>query len=216
MVARLAKLDSCAVSDALDRRQHHGVALGISRLSTDRRIAGRVVTVKLGPADGRTTTRHLCTAAVEAAMPGDIVVIDHGGRVEVAGWGGVLSAAAAQRMLGGVIIDGACRDIDESRELELPVYGRCAVAITARGRIIEYDWDVPVEISGVTVAPGDLVIADGSGVVFIPASAAEAVIADAEAIVAKERLMVADVHAGTAVSAVMGTNYERMLEGEED
>jgi 4-hydroxy-4-methyl-2-oxoglutarate aldolase len=112
----------------------------------------------------------------------------------------------------GVVIDGACRDIDESREFGLPVFGRVSVPVTARGRIVEYDWNVPVAIAGVTVSPGDLIIADGSGVVAIPSQIAEAVIADAETIVAKERLMMADVRAGIAVSTVMGTNYEQMLE----
>lgn len=214
LVARLALLDSCAVSDAMDREGIPAAILGLERLSTDRRIVGRAVTVQLGPADGRPTTRHLCTAAVEAADAQSIIVIAHNGRCDVAGWGGVLSAAASHRGVAGVVIDGACRDIDESREMGLPVYARCAVPVTARGRIIEYDWNVPVELAGVSVAPGDLLIADGSGIVVVPQGVAETVLAVAEAIVGKERLMVADVQAGKPVSEIMGTNYETMLQQE--
>lgn len=214
LVDRLAKLDSCAISDAMDREGKGTAILGLERLSTDRRIAGRAVTVQLGAADGRTTSRHLCTAAVEASGAGDIIVIAHEGRLDVAGWGGVLSAAATKRGVEGVVIDGACRDIDESREMGLPVYGRRAVPVTARGRIIEYEWNIPVICAGIEVSPGDYVLADGSGVVVVPQAIAETVIATAERIVAKEKLMAADVEAGKPVSEVMGTDYETMLNQE--
>jgi regulator of RNase E activity RraA len=211
LVHRLSQLDSCAVSDALDRSKISGVVLGLSQLSTTKRIVGEAVTVKLGPDDGRGGRRHLCTAAVEAAGPGKIIVIAHHGRLDAAGWGGILSLAATVRKVEGVVIDGACRDLDESREFGLPVYGRVAVPITARGRVIEYEWNVPVDLSGTRVAPGDLVIADASGVAIIPAEHAAEIIASAEAIAQKERLMAADVRAGKQVSAVMGTSYETML-----
>lgn len=211
LIERLAKLDSCAVSDALDRAGIKGVAAGLSQLSTTQRIVGEAVTVKLGPDDGRPAKRHLCTAAVEAAGPGKIIVIDHGGRLDAAGWGGILSLAASERQVEGIIIDGACRDLDESREFGLPVYGRVSTPTTARGRVIEYDWDVAVAISGVSVSPRDLIIADASGVVVIPADQAEDIIKTAETIAHKERLMAADVRAGKPVSQVMGTNYENML-----
>lgn len=211
IINRLSKLDSCAVSDALDGRGLQAVALGIGALSIQRRISGRAVTIQLGTADGRPTTRHLCTSAVEASGKGDILVIAHGGRTDVAGWGGILSLAASVRRIEGVVIDGACRDIDESREMQFPVYGRCAVSVTARSRIIEYSWNVPIRFAGVEVCPDDLVVADGSGVAFIPAREAEAVVAAAEQIVEKERRMAADVIAGKSVSVVMGTDYETML-----
>src|SRR5271163_2156068 len=132
LVARLAKLDSCAVSDALDRARLAGVVFGLQQLSTTQRIAGVAVTVQLGTDDGRKVKRHLCTAAVEASGPANIIVIAHNGRTDVAGWGGILSLAASARQVAGVVIDGACRDLDESRELRLPLYGRNAVPVTAR------------------------------------------------------------------------------------
>lgn len=211
LLERLSALDACALSDALDRLGHAGVALGLVALSTRTRIAGRAVTVRLVEADGASHTRHLCTAAVEASGPQSVIVIDHGGRTHVAGWGGILSLSAKTRGVAGVVIDGACRDIDESQEMALPLYGRGAVPITARGRVIEQDWNVSVTICGVAVTPGDLVIADGSGVVFIPANLAEQAIAIAETVVRKEQLMADAVRAGTPVSEVMGHNYETML-----
>lgn len=167
--------------------------------------------MKLGPDDGRASKRHLGTAAVEAAGEGSIIVIDHEGRADVAGWGGILTLAASRRGVAGVVIDGACRDIDEARALDFPVYGRVGVPRTARGRILEQDWDVPVHIAGVEVSPGDLVIADGSGIAFIPAGRAQELIAIAEAVAGKEAAMADAVRAGTPVSEVMAGNYENML-----
>ena len=211
LIERLAKLDTGAVSDALDSVGVGGVALGLTALSVGRRIVGRVITVQLGPDDGRSSHRHLCTAAVEASGPGTIIVVAHRGCIDVAGWGGILSLAAVRRGAEGVVIDGACRDIDETRQLSLPLYARCAVPITARGRVVELEWNTAVTIAGISVSPEDLLIADGSGVVVIPQAIAEKVIAKAENIVDRERLIADAVQAGEPVSSVMGKSYEEML-----
>ena len=166
LLARLSQLDSCAISDALDSEGRKGVLLELRPLANAKRIVGRAVTVDLALDTGAATTRHLCTAAVEAAGPSDIIMIAHAGRLHVAGWGGILSTGAVANKVAGVIIDGACRDLDQSRELGLTLYGRGSVPVTARGRIVERDWNVPVTMSGVLVSPGDLVLADGSGVVL--------------------------------------------------
>jgi regulator of RNase E activity RraA len=211
---RLAALDSCAVSDALDSLGIAGVALGLSALSAPRRIVGRAITVQLAPFDGQPARRHLCTAAVEAAGPGSIIVIAHEGRSDVAGWGGLLSLAVHRQGAEGVVIDGAARDVDESRMLDLPVYARAGVPVTARGRVVETDWNLPVAVAGITVHPSDLVIADGSGVVFIPRDRADEVLAAAERIAKRELLMANDVRAGLPISRIMGTSYETMLSGD--
>lgn len=216
----LAQLDTCAISDALDRLGLPGVVVGIRAMSSRRRIAGRVVTVQLepagaGPADqpaaGSTVSRHLATAAVAAAGPGDIIVIAHGGRLTVAGWGGILSLAASVRGVEGVIVDGACRDLDEAIELDFPVYAAGAVPTTARGRVREASWNRPITVAGVGVRPGDCVIADASGVVFIPADRLAEILAAAGEIVARERAMADAVRAGRSVTEVMGTTYEQLL-----
>src|SRR6476660_7297491 len=90
-VARLHRLDTCIVSDALDKLGFIGVVPGLSRLSTDSKITGPVLTVRLEAANGRTAERHLCTAAIEAARPGEIIVVEHRSRSDCAGWGGILS-----------------------------------------------------------------------------------------------------------------------------
>jgi regulator of RNase E activity RraA len=211
LIERLKKLDTSAVSDALDRLQLAGAVISLTALSQHRRIAGTAITVQLDCANGAVAPRHLCTAAVDASGPGSVIVIAHNGRTDVAGWGGILSLGAALRKVEGVVIDGACRDLDESREMGLPVYGRAAVPITARGRIMETTWNEPVQIDGCSVSPGDLVIADASGVVFIPKNRAAEVIEIAEEVAAREFAMLEAVRAGKPMVEVMGTNYETIL-----
>ena len=211
LVERLAKLDTCAVSDAQDKLGIKGTVVGIPPLYPTERIAGRAVTVRLKTKGAEEATHHLGTAAVGAADPGDIIVIDHRGRTDAAGWGGILSTAAKTKGIAGVIVDGASRDVDEARGLGLPLFARAATALTARGRIIEESTNQPIEIGGVAVLPGDYVIADSSGIVVIPADRAPEVISEAESIVAREAAMARDVMDGKSVAEVMGINYEQML-----
>lgn len=214
LLARLAALDSCACSDALDQLGLPGVAPGLRPLTVYRRVTGPVITVRLGDAGGTPTglsARHLGTAAIEAANPGDVIVVAAAGRTDAAGWGGVLSLAAAIRGVRGVVVDGACRDVDESTTLGLPVYALAAVPATARGRHAETGWNIPVSVAGVTVAPGDLVIADGSGVVFVPAGRAGEVVAAAEDIAAREAAMARRLRAGEPASAVLSADYEQLV-----
>lgn len=210
LVERLLKLDTCVVSDTLDKLGISGAVTGLAPMWHCPKIAGPVVTVKLKPKGDEPPKRHLCTAAVEASQPGDIIVIDHGGRDYAAGWGGILSQAAKVKGVAGVICDGAIRDLDESHDIRFPVYAKCAVPITARGRIVEEDFNVPISVGRVSVKPGDIVLADGSGVVFIPGARAEEVLSEAEGMAAREAAMTRDVQAGKSVVEVMGTNYETM------
>jgi 4-hydroxy-4-methyl-2-oxoglutarate aldolase len=213
LLARLAVLDSCALSDALDSLGLPPAVVGLAPLSVARRIAGSVVTVKLAagkPAGG--SSRHLGTAAIEAAKPGDVIVIEHSSGVECAGWGGVLSAGARVNGVAGVVIDGPARDIDEALALDFPVYGRSAVARTARGRVYEQDFDCEITIGGVSVSPGDFVLADSSGVVFLPSARADEIVRRAGRIAERERLMVEALRGGDRITEVVGRDYEEMLD----
>jgi 4-hydroxy-4-methyl-2-oxoglutarate aldolase len=210
-LSRLTQLDSCAVSDALDKLGLKGSVTGIHRLTTELRIAGRVLTVKLDRAEGRTNTRHLCTAAIEAANPGDIIVVEQSTGLDAASWGGNLAIGAKMRGVAGVIVEGPARDIDDCRKLDFPVFARSHTARTARGRIVEVATGEPITVGDVTVTPGDYVVADGSAVVFVLQSEIGRVLETAEAIVAREEAMAQALREGTPISKVMGANYETML-----
>ena len=210
-VTRLGALDSCAVSDALDKLGLKGSVTGLHRFTTEQRIAGRVLTVKLDRAEGRSNTRHLCTTAIDAATPGDIIVVEQRTGLDAASWGGNLAIGAKMRKVAGVIVEGPARDIDDCRKLDFPVFARSHTSRTARGRIVEVATGEPVTVGDVEVTPGDYVVADGSGVVFVAASDITRVLDAAEAIVAREEAMAQALREGVPISQVMGANYESML-----
>lgn len=213
LVTRLAKLDTCAVSDALDRLGLKGATMGIRPVWPCARIVGRAVTVKVKPVGLEKPKQHLGTLAIEVAQKGDVIVVDNGARTDVSAWGGLLSLASRLKGLSGVVVDGACRDVDESREVGFPVFARAVVPVTARGRIMQQSVNEEVQFAGVQVHPGELVIADGSGVVFIPRTREKEVIAEAEAIAARESKMAEAIRSGRSVVEVMeGLGYESMLD----
>jgi 4-hydroxy-4-methyl-2-oxoglutarate aldolase len=211
LVARLGVLDSCAVSDALDKLGLEGSITGIHRFTTEQRIAGRVLTVKLDRAEGRSNTRHLCTTAIDAATPGDIIVIEQRTGLDAASWGGNLAIGAKMRNVAGVIVEGPARDIDDCRKIDFPVFARSHTSRTARGRIVEVATNEPITVGDVEVNPGDYAVADGSGVVFIAAADIARVLDTAETIVAREEAMAQALREGVPISQVMGANYETML-----
>ena len=210
-VERLGRLDSCAVSDALDKLGLKGSVTGIERFSTDRRITGQVLTVKLDRAEGRTNTRHLCTTAIDAAKPGDIIVIEQRTGLDAASWGGNLAIGAQVRGVAGVIVEGPARDIDDCRKLDFTVFARSHTARTARGRIVEVATNEPITVGDITVSPGDYVIADASAVVFVAQSEIERVLEAAEAIMQREDALAQAIRSGTPIGQVMAGNDENML-----
>ncbi len=162
LVGRLRRFDTLTISDACERSgSEHHVVTGIAPLTAPVRVAGAVITVQLGPADdssGR-SGRHLATAAVDTATSDRVIVIDHQGRSDCAGWGGNVSRGAKQRGCGGTIIDGADRDIDEAAAIGYPVFGSGSTPRTARGGAVEVGCQTPIASAGVPAMPGDLAIA---------------------------------------------------------
>lgn len=211
-VRRLRRLDACAVSDALDRLGLHGVESHVPQHSGAGRIAGAVVTLSVGagtPPPG--PPRHLGTAAIEAAGPDHVIVIEQSAGIDAGCWGGLLTLAANLRGVAGVIADGPVRDMDEARGYGFPIFTRKLTARTARGRVVELGTNVPIRPWGHPVEPEDYVIADASAVVFVAAADIDRVLEVAEQIAARESSMAAALREGGAPSAVMGGNYENML-----
>jgi regulator of RNase E activity RraA len=214
IVSRLAALDACAVSDALDTLGLPGAVVGIRPLwPVERVVTGRVRTIQAGPKTESAGGQHIASPLIAAADDGDVVVIANGGREDVSCWGGILAAAAVRRGIAAVVIDGACRDIAESDELDLPIFGRSVVPVSARGRIVQTAMDVEVEVAGVAVTSGDYVVADRSGVVFVPGAAAARVLELAERIAAREDAMTEAVRNGESIADVMHDSHFPRSEG---
>jgi len=213
IIARLAKIDCCALSDALDRLKFGGQATGLPQMSGNGRITGRAITVRLGtgePPPG--PPRHLGTTAIGLAEAGDIIVVEQRTGVEAGCWGGLLTLGAMQRGVAGVIADGPVRDIDEARGYDFPIFTNKVTSLTARGRVVEKETNGPVQIGSVTVRPGDYVVADNSASIFISPENVEEVLRTAEDIMARETAMAAAIRADIPIVQVMGGSYERMLE----
>src|SRR5215510_9135447 len=212
LTTRLNRLDTCAVSDAMDKLGLRGVVTGIQQYSTQRKIAGRVITVKLAVDDGKpTAAKHLSTTAIEIAKPGEVIVVEQRTGIDAAAWGGNLSLGAKVRGIAGVICEGPARDIDESRQHDFPVYARDHTCTTARGRLVEVATNESITVGMILVSSGDYVLADASAVVFVRAADISRVLDTAEKIVEKERLMADAIRSGTPISQVMGADYESML-----
>src|SRR5437762_6419338 len=92
LAERLKRLDTCGVSDAMDRLGLSGAVLGLRPMWPCPRVAGEVITVRLRRAEpGEHSVRHLGTTAIESGGPDQVIVIEHHDRDDCAGWGGILS-----------------------------------------------------------------------------------------------------------------------------
>lgn len=161
-LAEIAEHGSCYVADVV----------GTGVMSTQIRpvtepagpLAGAAVTVRTTPGDFR-----MIPWAVDRLGPGDVLVIDGGGGGDRAVWGDFVGARAAALGCAAVVVDGAVRDAPGLERLELPVFAR-SLAVRGPTRSGRGEVNVPVSCGGVCVAAGDVIVADGEGVVVVPAA----------------------------------------------
>jgi regulator of RNase E activity RraA len=206
------KLSTTDISDALDRLGLRGAVIGISPMFPCPRIVGFAVTVKVTAAGLTKSKQHLGINAIDAASPGDIIVIDNAGRRDVSCWGEILTVGALMKSIAGVVIDGAFRDLDVIKTLSFPVFARGVVPVTARGRVMQESFNVLIQCGGVQVRPGDIIIGDDNGVVVVPREMAEEVLKIAIELHEKERMIVEELRRGIPISEVdKKFRYEEML-----
>lgn len=214
LIVRLKKLSTTNVSDALDKLGLKSGIIGILPIWNCDKIVGRAVTVKITAAGLTPSKHHLGTEAINAAVSGDVIVVDNGGRQDVSCWGGILATAAHVKGIAGVVVDGACRDVDDYVDIGFPVYARNPVPVTARNRVMQEAFNVLIQCGGVQVRPGDYVIADRSGVCIIPQEKSSEVLGIAEDLYRKEELMVDELKRGVNILEVDAKfAYENMLKG---
>lgn len=161
-VRGFAAFDTPEISDLLNRL--YAVDSGISQLSGEegRTLCGLACTVRVYPGDNLMVHKSL-----DVARPGDVVVVNAGGSRSNAVLGDIISTKAVHRGIGGFVVDGLVRDLPSIRELDFPVFAR---GTTAVGPLHRGPGEVnyPVACGGVVVNPGDVVVADGAGVVVVP------------------------------------------------
>ena len=163
------------------------------------KVVGRALTLKLVGADAIAVNQ-----ALALIQPGDVLVIDTCGDWRHAPVGAVTSCAASCAGAVGIVVDGAVTDLLELREGGLPVFARGTSLLTTKlhGRG-DSQINQPIECAGVTVHPGDLVLADDNGVLFLDWPTAAGVIEQALASDQAEPRLLARLHAGEPVSQVL-------------
>lgn len=197
LIQGFGEISTATISDALDKLRIMGGCKGILPIVDNKKIVGPAFTIKympVGPEPG-TVGDYL-----EATKQGDIIVIDNGGRTHCTVWGDLLTFTAQKLGVGGTVIDGVCRDITRIREMDYPIFARGRFMVTGKGRVQLERVNTPVTISNVLVCPGDIVVADDSGVVIVPLARAEEILQLARDIAEAEELIKKAVENGMSLS----------------
>lgn len=143
----------------------------------EERIVGPAVTVLLVPTD-ESLPPQLALDAIDEAEPGSVIAVGVNGYADVATWGGLMSTGAVVNDIGGAVLDGGIRDIEEIRAdySDFQIFARSISMGTSVGRFKTVAANIPVEVGDILVHPGDLIVADADGVVVVPREHAEAVL----------------------------------------
>lgn len=205
VVGRLARLPTATIANALDdvgKRVNCPVAL--RPVAPGMTFAGTAVTVEViaGEAGSYSSADFRVGAMIDAALAGDVIVVSAQG-ARASAWGGMASLAAKLKGVAGLVVDGGVRDIDEMVEHEFPVFARHPVATTGRTRLKVNAINVPIEIDGVGVHPGDVIVADSTGIVVVPSEHAGPVAELAERYASEDRNAEAEIRAGLGFSDAM-------------
>ena len=213
LIAEYRMLSTANISDGLDRLDIKGAPHGIGPLwGGCAKIVGPAATLKLvplGQAEGSPVLGTL--EAVKRGRPGDVLVIDQAGRMDVNSYGGVAGFTTRHFGLVGCVIDGVTRDIDEYKQLGLPVYGKGFIQQSIRGRCACAGYGIEVQLGGVPVRPGDLIMADENGVCVVPKARMAEVLEFAKLFKSIEDTVVEAVRGGAdPVQAHQRVRYDMM------
>ncbi len=189
LVEGFGKVATASVADAVDTicGKRGYMSSEIKPRTNDQRIVGPAATVLECATDELLPPQHALDL-IDEASPGSVIVISiAGGFPDVAVWGGLMTAGAVANRHAGAVLDGGVRDLTEiRRDYGFPVYARSVSPGTTLGRFKTVASQVPVEVGGVIVHPGDVIVADVDGVVVVPKDHAGAVLAMAQEIDARE------------------------------
>lgn len=209
LVDALGKIQSATLHEAMGKR---GALLhGIKPIWPGMALCGSALTVKSRPGDNL-----MLHKAVSLARPGDVLVVDCDGFLEAGLWGEIITVAAMQKGMVGMVTNGACRDTLPIRELGFPVF--CAgVSIKGTTKAVPGKINHPLSFDGVTIYPGDVVVADNDGVVVVPCAEAAQVLQAALAKEKNEAEVIRQIRAGGSTMDLLGFNeaYNRLGLSEE-
>jgi regulator of RNase E activity RraA len=187
-VQAFADIPVANVSDCMTRMTAGGPRL--RPMHDGARMGGPALTVKCRPGDNL-----MIHKALDMAQPGDVIVVDAGGDLTNSLFGEIMVSYAISRKLGGVVLNGAVRDIDFIAAGSFPLY---AAGVTHRGPYKDGpgEINVPIAIDGMVIHAGDLVIGDADGLLCVPYDDCERVLAASREKVAQEKVTLANIAAG--------------------
>ncbi|WP_280566711.1 RraA family protein [Chromohalobacter sp. 296-RDG] len=188
IVKAFSELPVAVVSDSMSRVFAGGS--GLRPMHRDGNLAGVALTVRTRPGDNL-----MLHKAIDMAEPGDVIVCDAGGDTTNALMGELMLAYAVKKGVAGFVLNGALRDLDGFRETNLPTF---ASGVTHRGPYKNGPGEVntPINLGGMVIEPGDLILGDADGVVAVPYDAAATVLKAAQAKQAAEDKQMAVIQAG--------------------
>lgn len=195
LISGFKKHTVASVSDAVDQIMgKRGFMSHDMRPIVAGQIVGRAITALVKPALPDQATPALATKhsveMIDNSNPGEVGVIVMEDGLDIAAIGGLMGTAAKARGMAGMICDGGVRDVAELRALGFSVYARSIIPSTAVGRYASVARNIPVECAGVTVNPGDIIVAGEDGVVVVPQEKAAEILKRAEEIDEREIKMV--------------------------
>ncbi|MBD9616815.1 RraA family protein [Pseudomonas sp. PDM07] len=180
LVALFEGLDTPGVSDALDKLGLPGQCLGVAPLDNySKVIVGPAFTVQYVSASVPPGT---VGDFIDDVAPGDVVVIDNGGRTDCTVWGDIMTQYAGTRQIAATVIDGVCRDVNKALGDGYPIFSKGRFMRTGKDRVQVQSVNQPVSIGTARVCPRDIVVADANGVVIVPRARAAEVAACARQI----------------------------------
>jgi 3-hexulose-6-phosphate synthase/6-phospho-3-hexuloisomerase len=184
-------------SDALDACGLEGVMTGITQRSGAVPFVGFAATAKVRTGKrGQFEKTDFGTGKVlDFTAPNEVAVIDMGG-VEISFFGGMASLAASRKNIGAVIVDGACRDLDEIRACGLWLASRYVTPRTGSTRVSLESMGKPVKVGGIKVSQGDLVVGDETGIVVVPRKELSRVLAATRQKIAVDAMLEDGIRAG--------------------
>jgi regulator of RNase E activity RraA len=205
------------VADALDRLGIKGAPSDLLPLYPGcKKMVGPAATMKLLPQGAATTAKTTSPVfgtleAIMAGHPGDILVIDFDGNREVNSMGGVAGSTAKHLGLAGCVTDGVARDIEEYHDLDLPMYGKGYITTSIRNRCVFGGHSIDVQLGGIPVRPGDLIMADASGTLVVPQQHIDEVLKLAKMLKDTEDSVIAAVRSGVdPILAHENVKYDSM------
>jgi len=180
LVDGFQKVATASVADAVDKicGKRGYMDSTIKPRINDKRVVGPAATVLEAATDEFVPPQHALDLIDEAPRGSVIVISIAGGEPNVAVWGGLMTAGAVANGHAGAILDGAVRDLTEiRRDYDFPVYARDVSPGTTLGRYKTVESQIDVEVGGIVVHPGDIIVADVDGVVVVPKAKAAEVLA---------------------------------------